>query len=312
MRRALGLDVGGTSVKLALLDFDEVVQRERIPLPAGGVVEFVRDTAWRALERTGAGSLGVGLAGLVRHPSGEFVWGPHLEGMSVPYRELLSETVGMDVAVDNDANLAAWAEWSIGAGERADPMVMIALGSGIGAGFVLGGRIYRGRSYAGEAGHIEIVADGEECSCGRRGCWETLVSGTLLDKEAARLAARYPNGAVAAAARGEIPSGADLAQAATTGDPAAVAAVGDAGRWLGRGLANLVLLLDPARIVVGGAASSAGGPLLEPAARVLRQAMAGSTVRPQVPIVAARFGAFSGAVGAALAGRQVQNGGHDG
>lgn len=309
---ALGLDLGGTTLKLVVLDADDLlVERRWIPVPAADPVDFVLTTTRRSVTEYEADTVGVGLAGLVEHPAGVFVWGPHLPGESVPYRSLLSAELGFDVAVDNDANCAAFAEWALGAGEMTDPLLMITLGTGIGAGMISAGRVYRGRSFAGEVGHMELVEDGEQCSCGRRGCWETLVSGARLDRLARELAEADPDGPVAASAGRSEPTGLHLAEAAAAGDTRAAEAVSEVGRWLGRGLANLVLALDPARIVLGGAAAAAGRPLFEAAEAVVEEAMSGAAVRPPVPIAPAHFGALSGAVGAALAGRRVHNGVYD-
>jgi glucokinase len=282
-----------------------------VPVPEVAVSDFVVGAARRAVADHRATSVGLGVAGLVKFPDGEFVWGPHLDGTSIPYRAMLAAELGFDVAVDNDANLAAHAEWAIGAGEREHPLVVITLGTGIGAGFVLEGRVYRGASFAGEAGHIEVAEGAEVCSCGRTGCWETFVSGAKLDRLAAEIARTDPGGGVAADAGTTTASGIHLAKAAAGGDRRAVAAMNEAGRWLGRGLVNLVLLFDPVRIVIGGAAGTAGPSLLDPARAVLSETMPGSSHRRAVSVVPARFGPLSGAVGAALAGRRVHNGHHD-
>ncbi len=311
MRLSLGLDVGGTTMKVAVLDGDRTIHEGAIPVPHTDLLGFVQLNLVKLLSDFGASSVGVGLAGLVSHPEGEFVWGPHLEGLAVPYRSLLSDLVGFEVLVDNDANLAAYGEWAVGAGEEADPLLMVTLGSGIGVGLISGGLIYRGASFAGEAGHMRMRDDGDPCSCGRSGCWETLVSGDRMDRTSSLLAENDAAGAVARLAGSSPASGIHLGRAAAEGDSAAIAAIEEMGRWLGQGLVNLVLTLDPARIVVGGAAVGAGEPLLRPARAVLGESLPGSSFRTAVPMVAARLGAYSGAVGAALAGRQVQNGAHD-
>ena len=306
------MDLGGTTLKFVVLDtHDQIVDRGQVPLMSRDALDLVVHTAQRLAVDHSAAAVGVGLAGLVTHPGGEFVWGPHLAGSAVPYRSALGDALGFDVAVDNDANLAALAEWAVGAGEKADPLVMITLGTGIGVGIIIGGRVYRGASFAGEAGHIEMLPDGIACSCGRRGCWETLVSGTTLDRRAAELAASEPRGAVAALAGGSPATGMHLAGAAESGDVEAVRALTETGTWLGRGIANLILTLDPRRIVVGGAASAAGPILFSAAREVVTDAMSGSAFRPEVPIEPAGFGVWSGAVGAALAGRHVHNGRDD-
>lgn len=307
---SLGFDVGGTWLKQVLVDdHNDILESDRLLIPESDSLAFVSETAVAAVASTGATSVGVGLAGLVRFPEGEFVWGPHLRGESVDYRARLRAAIGFDVAVDNDANLAAYAEWSIGAGTGADPLVMVTLGTGIGVGSVIGGRVYRGRSFAGEAGHVQMVEDGDPCSCGRSGCWETLVSGTRLDRLASDIARSDPAGTVARQT-GE-PSGIHLVQAASLGDVGAKEALSEVGRWLGRGLVNLVLVLDPDRIVVGGAAAGAGDSLIEPARQVIAEAMSGSAFRTPPQVVSARFDSLSGAVGAALAGRHVHNGVHE-
>lgn len=308
---AVGLDVGGTWLKLAVVsDEGEVLHAGRRALPAAGVVDFVSRTAVEAVERHPGASVGVGLAGLVDHSTGTLVWGPHIEGRSVPYRDLLTELLGVPVAVDNDANCAVFAEAMLGGGRGRDPVLLVALGTGIGVGLSSQGRVYRGRAFAGEAGHMQMTLDGNVCDCGRRGCWETLVSGTVLDRAAADHAARFPDGAVATAGEGQ-PSAEHLARAAMAGDGDALDAFGTAGRWLGRGVAALTLMVDPEIVVVGGAASEAGDLLLDPAREWLANELPGAAHRPAVPIVSARFGSFAGAVGAALAGRAVHNGVND-
>lgn len=309
---AVGLDLGGTALKYVVLDSQhDVVEQGQVPVAPGDALDLVVRTAKDLVSGHSSQAVGVGLAGLVTHPAGKFVWGPHLTGRAIPYRSVLSESLGFEVAVDNDANLAALSEWFVGAGERVDPMVMITLGTGIGVGVIIDGHVYRGASFAGEAGHIEMLPDGDDCSCGRRGCWETLVSGAVLDRRAAELALADPSGPVAAHADGSRPTGAHLALAAAAGDVGAVRALSEAGRWLGRGVANLILLLDPRRVVVGGAAAAAGPILFSAAREAVTAAMSGSAFRPEVPIEPARFGAWSGAVGAALAGRRVHNGSNE-
>lgn len=308
---AIGLDVGGTWLKLVVASDDgDVLASERRRLPPTDLVNFVSRTAREAVAEHPGSSLGLGLAGLVDHTTGTLVWGPHIEGRSVRYRDVLTDVLDAPVAVDNDANLAALAEARLGAGRDRDPVLLVALGTGIGVGLFSGGRVYRGRSFAGEVGHMPMMSDGDTCDCGLRGCWETLVSGRVLDRHAVEHAARFPAGAVATAGEGE-PTAEHLAQAALAGDPDALGMFGSVGAWLGRGLVTLTLMLDPEVIVVGGAVSEAGDRLLDPARRCLVAELPGEAYRPSVPIIPARFGAFSGAVGAALAGRAVHNGDND-
>jgi glucokinase len=218
----------------------------------------------------------------------------------------VATATGVPVVVDNDANLAALAEARLGAGTGYRMVLFVGLGTGIGGGLVIGGRVERGRGFLGELGHLTLDPSGPLCACGRRGCWEALVSGTALGRDAAALAAAHPLGAVARTAAGTGPRGEHLEAAAASGDPAARSRLEAAGIWLGRGLANLVAALDPNVIVVGGAAAGAGEALLGPARAALADWVEGRGYRAPTPVVSARFGPQAGLVGAALAAGEVK------
>lgn len=290
---AVGVDVGGTRIKAVRLVHDRVVDRAEVDTPAtpDGIVAAVA----RLGAALGAGlPLGVGLAGLVNVREGRLVWGPHLPGEDVAVAEPLRKRLGVNVTVDNDANLAALAESRVGVAVGLDPVIMLTLGTGIGMGIIITGRIYRGRGFAGEVGHVIVDPDGEPCACGRRGCWETRVSGRRLDGEARRLL-----GAGACAV--------DVVEAAEAGDPRAIEALADAGRWLAAGVEALALALDPAIVVVGGAAARAGDLLLGPA-RTRLEGTEGARHRRSLPVEAGILGADAGAIGAAiLAGEEQPN-----
>ncbi len=295
-----GIDVGGTFVKWVLLgDGAERVDDGVRRLPGDGVFEAVADLGAELVGR-GARAVGVGVAGLVVWPEGEFVWGPHVPGRSVPYRRRLSDTLGVPAVVDNDANLAALAELRLGAARGHRHALMLTFGTGIGAGMVVDRQIFRGRNFAGEVGHMVLDPDGPLCACGRRGCWETFVSGSRLDQLAAELADRAPDGALARLVGADRPEGRHLTAAAAAGDPAARAALAEVGGWLGRGVANLVAIFDPEVVVIGGAAAQAGDHLLDPARKVVGQVLQGAEYRPDLPMVPAVFGPLAGAVGAAI------------
>lgn len=301
----VGIDVGGTFLKAVAVD-DDVLDQGRRMVPETGVLDFVAEVGAELISTYGATALGVGVAGLVRWPSGEFVWGPHVSGRAVAYKAELESRLGVPVVVDNDANLAALAEARRGAAVGAKVVLMLTFGTGIGAGLVIDGNVYHGVSFAGEVGHVTMLPGGALCACGRRGCWETLVSGSRLDQIAAELVSRAPEGEVARRAVGRVATGAELTAAADAGDAAAQAAVAEVGVWLGRGVANLVAVLDPEVIVVGGAAAQAGHWLLDPAREAIASHLAGSHYRAPVLLVPARFGPLAGAVGAALAAGDIE------
>ena len=299
---SIGIDIGGTSIKAVRLGVDGVVgQDEEVPntgIP-GELIGQVADLI-ASLRGPDTGSVGVGMAGLVRWPEGVFLWGPHVRGENLAMRQRLSDLLGLPVVGDNDGNCAALAELTMGAAQGSKNAVVLTLGTGIGAGIIAGGAVYRGVSFAGEAGHMTMVPDGDPCECGRRGCWETLVSGHRFGEEARRLMRIDPRGTLATIVGGAEPNGTHLGVAVAAGDVGARDAVLEAGRWLGRGVANLVAILDPELIVVGGAAAAVGDILLDAAREEAIRFTEGSAHREPIRLEPARCGPRAGAIGAAL------------
>lgn len=253
-------------------------------------------------------AIGLGAAGFVRWPEGLLVWGPNVAGREIPFRDLLVARFGLPTVVDNDANLAALAETLFGAARGRDHVMLVTLGTGIGGGIVTDGKIYRGQSLAGEVGHMTIDVGGPRCTCGQQGCWETFASGRRLDQLARDETAAEPSGLTSRLAGAEPANGAHLTEAAMQGDARAGRALQEMGSWLGIGLANLVAILDPEVVVVGGGAARAGDILLDPARRSMSDALEGSVFRTKTPIVAASFGADAGMVGAGLAAAELARG----
>ncbi|MBN2112689.1 MAG: ROK family protein [Acidimicrobiia bacterium] len=299
----IAVDCGGTNLAFGRYRPDGVGEPAgRRPAPPqadaipAAIVEAITPLLDDAVE-----AVGIGVAGLVDHERGTLVWSPHASGERVALGAEVAAAVGRPVVVDNDANLAALAEALVGAGIGHRMVLFVGLGTGIGGGLVVEGHIERGRGFLGEVGHMVVDPSGPQCACGHHGCWEALVSGTTLGRAAAELVRRDPQGGVARAAGGAAPRGEHLAAAAAAGDPAALAELAAAGARLGRGLANLVAVLDPDVIVVGGAAAGAGEALLAPARALLAETVEGGRSRPATPVVAARWGTGAGLVGAALA-----------
>jgi glucokinase len=300
---AIGVDVGGTKLLAVRIEDDgSVVDERRVPTPddgrqmltdiAGAVQELTSDTAVAAC--------GVGIAGLVDHETGTFVWGPHVAGVDIGVREHLEAALGMAVSVDNDANSAALAEHRLGSGRGSEALLLLTLGTGIGGAMVFGGSIYRGRRFAGEFGHTQLGDGTAPCSCGRFGCWETEAAGPALERMAQHSMAADPDGSLAnSLGKGPV-TGPAITAAAEAGDPQAIRLVERIGHAFGRGLRSLISVLDPDRVVIGGGLGSAGeillGPIREGAGR--DRYAARHTELP--PIVAAELGERAGAVGAGL------------
>lgn len=294
----IAADCGGSRVRVGRSETPGAVERVAdAPTPdhLDHLPELIATLAGAAGTATGAG---VAVAGLVDHHRGVLRWMPHRPGTEIELGAALGRRLGLPVVVDNDANLTALAEATLGAGAGYRMVLTVTVGTGIGGGLVVDGRVERGRGYLGEIGHMAVDPMGPACSCGQRGCWEALASGTALDRAARRLAAADPRGGLASAGRVD---GVALVAAAASGDPGAIAARDAAAVAFGRGLASLVAVLDPDVIVVGGGVGGIGEPFLGPARRAMMEVLPGLGHRSPTPVVPARFGEDAGLIGAALA-----------
>jgi glucokinase len=206
--------------------------------------------------------------------------------------------------VENDANAAAWAEHRFGAGRGESHLVVVTVGTGIGGGIVLDGRLYRGRFGIGaEFGHMQVEKAGRRCGCGQHGCWEQYCSGRALLHEAREIAdVQRGYGARLLELGDGRPEGIEapeVTQAAREGDPAALDCFEEVGSWLGQGLADLAAVLDPGSFVIGGGVADAGELLLAPARRAYAKRLTGTEHRPHAEIRLAELGNSAGLVGAA-------------
>ncbi len=249
--------------------------------------------------------IGAGIAGLVQWPEGIFVWGPHVAGNAVHLRTDLEEAFSLPAVVDNDANAGAFAEHRIGSGKGYRHMLLVTLGTGIGGAIVVDGEIYRGGSYAGEWGHTSFERPGFRCACGKRGCWETVASGPALTRLAREYLTQNRDGTLAQRLNGVEVTGEAVTRAADGGDEAARGLVAQVGADFGRGLCNLIAVLDPQIVVVGGGLGAVGESLLGPARRTAADALHGGSHRTLPPIVVAELGPSAAAVGAALMAREL-------
>jgi glucokinase len=219
----------------------------------------------------------------------------------MPLRDLLASRVPLrPVVVDNDGNCAAIGETWVGAAVGCRHVVCLTLGTGVGGGLVLDGRVYRGAHGVGaEVGHLVVAADGEPCSCGGRGCLEAYASGTAV----ARMArSRLTNDTATASTLRELGSNVlraeDVTEAAAAGDTLAREILAEAGRMLGCGLTSLVHLLEPELVIVSGGLAEAGDLILAPARAELRRRAFPASVR-HVKVLPAKLGNDAGLVGAA-------------
>ncbi len=319
----IGLDVGGTKCWALLALDDESVSappvfESRTPVVQGrsGLADTVRrslaDTISAAKERgVDVRGAGVGLPGLV-DSAGTLLFAPHLPGVEgLPVRVLLEDEFGIPVVADNDASLAALAEFasvSESPGEVVMPrrLLMITFGTGIGGGFVYDGKIEGGaHGFSGEIGHMVVERNGLACSCGRRGCWETRASGNALGALGRRRAASQRAPGIVALAGGDVAAvrGEHVAAAARAGDPDALMLLAEWADSVAVGLANLTNIIDPDCFVLGGGLADIADLWLEGVRRRHGVHLNGAALRPRVEIRVAQLGSQAGAKGAALAAR---------
>ncbi|HEU4656993.1 MAG TPA: ROK family protein [Capillimicrobium sp.] len=309
----IGVDLGGTKVLAGAVDDRLQVHHRALRSSRGSdtaAVLAIVEGAVREASEAVAGpvvAVGVGIPSTIDAVRGVSVHSTHLPLAGVPVGDLLAERLGLPVFVDNDANLALLVEHRAGAARDARQALMLTLGTGIGGGILIDGRIYRGaEGAAGELGHVVVDQDGPPCqgNCPNRGCLEVMASGSALVREATALAAERPGSALGAAlASGRPITGPLVTELAHDGDEAAVEVLALIGRRLGVGMSSMVNVFDPDVIVVGGGVVAAGELVLEPARAEMR-ARALPPGRDHVRIVAARFGEEAGMLGAALLARE--------
>ncbi len=305
----IGLDVGGTKVAGVRLEGGEIVARAKRPTTKESAEDLLEQMALVAEELGSADSEGVG-AGV---PSAvEWATGRVLASVNVPFqdfpvRDRLSDRLGVPVVIDNDANVAALAEAHREDGSVARDLVLFTLGTGVGGGIVINGRVYRGAT--GGAGHLghEIVTatvDGERRPEGfpRPDSLEAIAAGPALDSLASATA-RSGSGALAGLlAQGKEPGGPQVVEAASAGDPESIALLEQIAGRLALGVANMIHTFDPDEVVVGGGVSAAGDLLLDPLLRAVKPLILPG-IGTATTIRLARHGNDAGAIGAALLAR---------
>ncbi|MEE2031539.1 ROK family protein [Rhodococcus chondri] len=315
-RLTIGIDVGGSTIRAAVVDSDGVVV-DSIRAPTPGSVPVLETTLHRTVrhlaERNDVSGVGVAIAGFVSADRRTVRFAPHLPWVNAPVADRLTDRFGLPVVLEHDANAAAWAEYRFGAAAGSRIAVVVALGTGIGAALLLDGRIFRGaHGIAPELGHLRVVPDGRPCACGKRGCWERYCSGTALVDIAVEMLAADPGrsqlAADAAADPGSL-TGRRIAGAAHDGDALAVAAMAEFARWLGLGLSMVADVYDPELVVIGGGVSGSASLFLDDARDHYAAAATGAGHRPLARVRAAQLGDAAGLIGAALLAGELHTAG---
>ena len=310
----IGIDVGGTNLKAGLVDeTGNILAVERRPLDFRGPEQFAADVAQLAAAAAHKGGVapealeyvGMGLPGAVS--GGDILFTTNIPMENVPIEELFRRHLDLPLLLGNDADCAAVGEFFCGAGQGTRDFAVVTLGTGIGCGLLLGGKLHGGPA-SSEAGHLVICHGGELCNCGRRGCWERYASATALIQQTKAAMAAHPESLLhaIAAENGGVVEGRTAFQAAQAGDETALAVCGQYVEYLADGTISLINILRPEAVAIGGGVAAAPEhlllePLREIVARESFSSHGGITTR----VLRAELGNDAGIIGAALLGRAI-------
>lgn len=311
MAKRIGIDVGGTNVKIALVDEGKIIYSNSVPTYAQMGYEYTVNNIKQAIkdlmketETTAADIKGIGFdfPGQVDYKTGVVKLAPNIPGwVNVPIAQMIEEAFHIPTRIDNDVRCAALGEMNFGAGKGCQNFVCITVGTGIGSGLVVNGQLVRGAANAaGEIGHIKLqMKDGPICGCGDTGCLEAFASGPSI----VAMAQDYLKSGKSTKFRemagdGEI-TPYIVAKAAEAGDPVAKRIFTIIGEYVGMGLVSVINLLNPEKVIIGGGVAEAGDLLLEPIRKtVMERAMV--VARESVEIVPAELGNSAGVIGASM------------
>ncbi len=306
--RLIGAEIGIGFVSVVVADLKaRVVWRRKIetargqdvpatPQDQAQVLKQAESLVQEAIQQATAGGtrlfgIGLGVPGLVDHATGTLLFAPNLKWSNVPLRDMWQKCFGVPVVVENEANAAALGEWMLGVGRQVDNFVYLSAGVGLGGGLMINGKLYGGRGgFAGEIGHMTLDPDGPPCNCGSRGCWEVLIGQAAIVQRVRQAAVegRATNLLELCGGDMEAIRMEHVLQAAGHGEPAVLDALGEVGRYLGIGIANLVNTFNPSLVVLGGVLSLAG-PYILPCAQQEVNTRALAAARKDVEITLSAF-----------------------
>ena len=313
----IGIDLGGTNIVASGVDDDyNIIGTSKTPTnsprSADEIFDDIADVCEEAVKAAGLtmediDSVGMGTPGTVNQ-DGVIEFANNLAFNNVPARTMLAKRINKPeekVFIENDANCAALGEAYAGCGNGAKDFVAVTLGTGVGSGVIIGGKIVNGVNYAGgECGHMVIVVDGEQCSCGRKGCWEAYASATALIRQTKKAMEEYPDSLMHKLAKeeGKV-SGRTAFDAMRLGDIAGIKVVDDYIKYVACGLINIVNALQPEIICIGGGICNEGETLMKPLRRFVQSERYSIHSKIQTKIVKAELGNDAGVIGAALLGK---------
>lgn len=307
----IGIDLGGTNIAVGVVTAEgQIVKKTSVPTraerPFDEIFADMADCIRRLLSELNLteadiDSIGIGTPGCIDTEKGILIFAGNFKyGKNVDYRAEMAKHFSIPVYIGNDANVAALGEARVGAAKGVKNAIMITLGTGVGGGIIIDGKIYEGYcSAAGELGHIALIYNGEPCTCGRKGCWEAYASVTALVRQTKAAMLANPDSIMNRVPLDQV-SGRTAFDAAKKGDKAALAVVDQYEDYIAEGLADMINIFSPEIIIVGGGICKEGDYLLDPIRAKIRDRVFGIGLLPERKIVVAELGNDAGLIGAAL------------
>ncbi len=306
----VGIDLGGTNIAAGIVgESGKLLHKKSIPTGADrDALAVIKDMAQVAMDVVAENgytmddvvSVGIGSPGAVDMAKGDLVYANNLPFSHTPMRAEMQKYINKPIYIDNDANCAAWAEAMAGATKGVDDSIAITLGTGVGGGIVVNGKLYSGFNFiGGERGHTVIAVDGEPCSCGRKGCWEAYASATALIRQTKRAAEAHKDSKMWDYTKDGKFSGRTAFLAAKDGDKAAQEVVDNYVKYVGCGIANMINIFQPEVLVVGGGVANEGDNLLNPVREYVKKETYAKDIKA-CRIEKAYLGNDAGIIGAAL------------
>lgn len=314
MQYRIGIDLGGTNIKAGVVDENYAIVgtarcKTRLPRPADEIFLDMARMAKEAVDKAGLTMedilyIGVGCPGTANPKTGVVEYSCNLRFEKVDLCAALQELLDKKIYLENDANAAAYGEALAGAAKGAQSCVCITLGTGVGSGIIIDGKIYGGFNFAGaELGHIVIVVDGEMCSCGRQGCWERYASATALINQTRRAMVNHPESKMWEIADDvEKVDGRTAFDAMRAGDPVAQKVVDTYIKYIACGLTNVVNIFQPEVLCIGGGICREGDTLIKPLEKLISIERYSQYSTHQTRLCVAQLGNDAGIIGAAFLG----------
>ena len=309
----VGVDLGGTNIATGVInEKNEIIGRGKVktraPRPAEAIFDSIKEAVDMAVANAGVDyrdivSIGIGTPGSVNKDTGAIEFSNNLQFNNVPAKQMLEERLNKPVYLENDANAAALGEAVAGSGNGVKNFVAVTLGTGVGSGIIIDGKIYRGSNFCGgEMGHMVINVDGIPCNCGRKGCWEKYASATALVSQAVEAMEGNKASLLWQTCDGDLNKveGKTIFEAYDMGDAVAKAVVDKYLYYVAVGLANVINALQPEAVCIGGGISGQGEKILAPIRDIVKAERYSVYAEKQAAIVPAALGNDAGIIGAAL------------